>query len=127
MSVANPNDIRAISYLGKGLYIRVLIRTYGYTYMSRRKLTLSIDENIIREIKAILASEGSSLSSVVEEFLGSLTSRWLEEMAEDLGLGSLDPLDPAEIPSSRPEGYDSARVVRELREQRSSEAVSFFE
>ncbi len=94
--------------------------------MSRRKLTLSIDENLIREIKAILASEGSSLSSVVEEFLGSLTSRWLEEMAEDLGLGSLDPLDPADIPGSRPEGYDSAKLIRELREQRSSAAGALF-
>ncbi|MCX8183310.1 MAG: DUF6364 family protein [Crenarchaeota archaeon] len=88
--------------------------------MSRRKLTLSIDENLIREIKAMLASEGSSLSSVVEEFLGSLTSRWLEEMAEDLGLGGLEPLDPADIPGSRPKGYDSAKLVRELREQRFS-------
>ncbi|MEM2940537.1 MAG: hypothetical protein QW304_03180 [Thermoproteota archaeon] len=41
-------------------------------------------------------------------------------MAGDLGLDSLDPLDSASIPLSRPSGYDSARVVRELREQRAS-------
>ncbi|MEM1509191.1 MAG: DUF6364 family protein [Thermofilaceae archaeon] len=86
--------------------------------MSKRKLTLSIDENLVREVKAILASEGSSLSRVVEEFLSSLTSGWLEKIAEDLGLGSLDPLNPADIPSLRPKGYDSAKLVRELREQR---------
>lgn len=95
--------------------------------MSKKKLTLSVDENLIREIKAILASEGSSLSSVVEEFLGSLTSKWLEELAEDLGLGSLDPLDPADIPSSRPVGYDSTRLVRKLRDQRASVVGASFE
>ncbi|MBO3832881.1 MAG: hypothetical protein FGF51_05785 [Candidatus Brockarchaeota archaeon] len=88
--------------------------------MGRRKLTLSIDENLLREIKGILAGEGSSLSRVVEEFLGSLTSRWVEGMAEDMGLGSLDPLDPADIPRSRPKGYDSAKLIRELREERLS-------
>ncbi len=96
--------------------------------MGRRKLTLSIDENLLREIKGILAGEGSSLSRVVEEFLGSLlTSRWVEGMAEDLGLGSLDPLDPADIPSSRPKGYDSAKLVRQLREERSSATGVYFE
>jgi len=37
--------------------------------MAKRKLTLSIDENLIREVKGILAGEGYSLSQVVEEFL----------------------------------------------------------
>jgi len=48
-------------------------------------------------------------------------------MAVDLGLGGLDPLNPADIPSSRPEGYDSAKTVRELRKQRSSAAGVSFE
>jgi hypothetical protein len=95
--------------------------------MAKRKLTLSIDENLIREVKGVLAGEGSSLSQVVEEFLSSLTARWIEEMAVDIGLGSLDPLDPADIPGSRPEGYDSAKIVRELRKQRSSAAGVSFE
>jgi hypothetical protein len=95
--------------------------------MAKRKLTLSIDENLIREVKGVLAGEGSSLSQVVEEFLSSLTARWIEEMAVDIGLGSLDPLDPADIPGSRPEGYDSAKIVRELRKQRSSAAGISFE
>jgi hypothetical protein len=95
--------------------------------MAKRKLTLSIDENLIREVKGVLAGEGSSLSQVVEEFLSSLTARWIEEMAVDIGLGSLDSLDPADIPGSRPEGYDSAKIVRELRKQRSSAAGISFE
>ncbi len=93
--------------------------------MAKRKLTLSIDENLIREVKGILAGEGYSLSQVVEEFLSSLTARWVEEMAVDLGLGGLDPLNPADIPGSRPEGYDSAKTVRELRKRSSATGVSF--
>lgn len=95
--------------------------------MARRKLTLSIDENLIKEVKGILIGEGLSLSQVVEEFLGSLTARWFDEMAVDLGLGGLDPLNPADIPGSRPQGCDSAKIVRELRDRRSSVAGATFE
>ena len=51
------------------------------------------------------------------KFPGSITAlRWLEELARDLKLNGLLPLNPLEIPRSRPKGLDAAKIVRELRE-----------
>ena len=87
--------------------------------MGRRKLTLSIDEDILKEVKGIFARKGDSISRVVEEFLESvMTSKWLEELADTLGYKSLMPLDPFKIPENRPDGIDAAKVIRELRSKR---------
>lgn len=91
--------------------------------MGKKKLTLNVDEELLREVKSALASEGKSISGVVEELLGSvLAYRWVEELAESLGLGRLDPLDPSEIPRSRRAGLDAAKIVRELRNERAGGA-----
>ena len=88
--------------------------------MGRRKLTLSIDEDIIKEVKRVFAGKGFSISRVVEEFLKStMTSKWLEELANTLGYKNLMPLDPSKIPENRPDGMDAAKIVRELRDGRS--------
>jgi len=101
---------------------------YGCPYLAKKKLTLSIDEDLVREVKSVLAGEGLSLSGVVEEFLESITaSRWLEELAENLRLGDLNSLDPSSIPKVRPKGYDATKIVRELREQRASASGGIFD
>lgn len=45
-------------------------------------------------------------------------TRWVDALAEELGLGVLEPTTSSEIPSWRPKGLDAARIVRELRESR---------
>ena len=87
--------------------------------MAKRKLTLSVNEDLLREVKNALAGRGKTLSEAVEELLElMLASRWIEKLAKSLKLGDLLPLDPLEIPRQRPKGLDAARVVRELRDGR---------
>ena len=87
---------------------------------NKKKLTLSIRGDLIDEVKKIVVEHGESLSSVVEKYLEYLVStKWIDALAEDLGLGSLEPTTSSEIPSRRPKGFDAARIVRELRNKRS--------
>jgi len=87
--------------------------------LGRRKLTLSIDEDLLKEVKSIFARKGDSISRVVEEFLESVVmSKWLEELANTLGYKGLMPLDPFKIPENRPDGVDAAKIIRELRNKR---------
>jgi len=44
--------------------------------------------------------------------------KWIDSLAEELGLDDLKPTGEYEIPSSRPTGLDVAEVVRELRNGR---------
>jgi len=90
----------------------------------RRKITLSIDEELLREARAILAREGKSLSSVVEEALSSIiVSKWVDELAGELELDRLDPIDPSTIPKTRPKGLDAEKIIKKER-SRSIENLS---
>ena len=87
--------------------------------MVKRKLTLTIDEDILLEAKSVLSSEGRSLSQLVEEYLRFVAStKWIDEVAEELGLGDLELITEAEVRSSRPAGADAFKAVREVREHR---------
>ena len=87
--------------------------------MRRSKVTLSVDEELLREAKGVLAREGISISSVVEEALESLiASKLFEDVAKELGLKSLELINPGDVPRQRPNGLDSAEAVRELRRKR---------
>ena len=87
--------------------------------MGKRKVTLSIEEEVLREAKVVAGFEGKSLSGLIEEYLENLAmSRWLESLAAGLGVERLEPTSENEIPSQRPEGFDSAQVVREARRSR---------
>ena len=88
--------------------------------MAKKKLTLTIDEGVLREAKAVLSSEGRSLSQVVEEYLQFIAStKWVDDIADELGLGWLGITTDAEVRSSRPRGLNTSEVVREIRERRS--------
>ena len=90
----------------------------------RRKITLSIDEELLREARAILAREGKSLSSVVEEALSSIiVSKWVDELAGELELDRLNPIDPSTIPKTRPKGLDAEKIIKKER-SRSIENLS---
>ena len=87
--------------------------------MRKRKVTLSIEEEVLREAKLVASLEGRSLSSLVEEYLESLAaSRWLERLAASIGVERLEPTSEDEIPSQRPEGFNAAQAVREARRSR---------
>ncbi|MCE4616411.1 MAG: DUF6364 family protein [Aeropyrum sp.] len=87
--------------------------------MGKRKVTLSIEEEVLREAKVVASLEGKSLSGLVEEYLESLaTSRWLEKLAASLGVERLEPTSEDGIPSRRPEGFNAAQAVREARGSR---------
>ena len=78
----------------------------------KRKLTLSIDEELLRNVRAILAREGKSLSSIVEEALSFIiVSKWIDELADELELDRLDPIDPSIIPKTRPKGLDAGKLL----------------
>ena len=79
----------------------------------KRKITLSIDEEFLREARAMLAREGKSLSSVVEETLSSIiVSKWVDELAGELELDRLDPIDPSTIPKTGPKGLDAEKIIK---------------
>jgi len=87
--------------------------------MGKKKLTLSVSEDLLREVKLLASGEGRSLSSIVEEYFEYLvSSRWIDVLAEELGLGKLEPTAESEIPRQRPSGLDAAKIVRELRASR---------
>jgi len=90
----------------------------------KRKITLSIDEELLIEARSVLAKEGKSLSSVVEETLSSIiVSKWIDELAGELELDRLDPIDPSTIPRTRPKGLDAGKIIKKER-SRSIENLS---
>ncbi len=87
--------------------------------MGKRKLTLSVREDLLEEVRRIVTGEGGNLSSIVEEYFEYLVSaRWIDALADELGLGELEPTVVSEVPGLRPSGLDAARIVRELRDGR---------
>jgi len=86
--------------------------------MVKRKLTLSVDGDLLDEVKGIAAIRGRSLSSIVEEYLEYLVfEKWAEALGRELGLGDLELTTESEISGSRPKGLGAASAVRELRER----------
>lgn len=91
---------------------------------NRRKLILSIRSDLIDEVKKILAEYNEDLSSIIEEYFEYLVfTKWIDSLAVDLGLDSLEPTTSSEIPRNRPKGLDAAKFVRELRNKRSGMMV----
>ena len=87
--------------------------------MVKRKLTLSIDGELLSEVKKLSTLEGISLSKIVEEYFESLVSeRWIRDLCDDFDLGELEPTTELEITKNIPQGLDAAKVVRESREGR---------
>jgi hypothetical protein len=91
--------------------------------VGKRKLTLSVREDLVNEVKRLAAVDGKSLSNIVEEYFESLVfERWAELLGEEMDLEGLEPTTESEIPMSRPKGLDAAKIVRESREERSLHA-----
>jgi metal-responsive CopG/Arc/MetJ family transcriptional regulator len=84
--------------------------------MAKKKLTLSIEGDLLDEVKGIAAIRGKSLSDIVEEYLEYLVfERWAETLGKELDLGDLEPTTESEVSGSRPKGLDAAAALSELR------------
>jgi hypothetical protein len=87
--------------------------------MGKTKLTLSVEEDLLRRAKGFVAREGLSISGLVEEFLrGLVASESLDVVAEELGLGGLFFVNKGDVPRIRSKGLDAAEIVREMRSDR---------
>jgi len=54
----------------------------------KKKLTLSVREDLVDEVKKLATINGKSLSSIVEEYFeGMVFERWAEPLGKELGLG----------------------------------------
>jgi hypothetical protein len=87
--------------------------------MAKKKLTLSVDEDLLSEAKKLSALEGKSLSGIVEEYFeGLVIERWARDLCGDLGLVVLEPTTESEVPRNRPKGLDAAKTMRGQRDGR---------
>jgi len=86
--------------------------------MGKVKVTLSLDESLVRRIKSRLALEGKTLSETVESLLASLDYiSFLNSLAEALDLERMV-YSYNDVVASRPKGLDAGAVVREVRNER---------
>jgi hypothetical protein len=91
--------------------------------MGKTKVTLSVDEELLREAKGYLAERNLTVSGTLEKALSEMTaSALVEKVAANLG-EKLGYVGYDEVPRRRPKGRDAARAVREAREER-AHAVS---
>ncbi|WP_337861085.1 DUF6364 family protein [Ferroplasma sp.] len=83
----------------------------------KRKLTLSIDENVIRNAKSILALENKTVSQVVEDDLKRLSLRYeIENAMKDNGIEYIDINDSYIIKNrEKMKKTDSIDIIKEIR------------
>jgi len=87
--------------------------------MRKVKVTLSVDDELLRESRAFLAERNLTISGKLEDALEEVTASGMAEkiaakLGEKLGYVGYD-----EIPHTRPKGKDAARAIREARYVRS--------
>lgn len=86
--------------------------------MAKTKLTLSIDEELVREAKAYLARKNQRISPLVEDYLRSLvTVAAVERMMDELGI-KRKYVSFEEVMRNRPLGGNAGKMVREMRDER---------
>jgi len=91
--------------------------------MGKTKVTLSVDEELLRESKAYLAEKNLTISGTLERLLSEMAaSGFVEKVAADLG-EKLDYIGYDQVPRRRPNGKDAARALREARGER-ADAIS---
>ena len=91
--------------------------------MTKTKVTLSIDKQVVSQAKVALAKKGENMSEEVERFLESLSgSGDMDKMLSVLGIQRRR-VGSEEIEKLRPKGSDAAKAVREMRNAR-KESIS---
>jgi hypothetical protein len=89
--------------------------------MGKVKVTLSVDDELLRESKAYLAAKDLTVSGTLEKALSGMavSSVVVEQVASNLGQ-KLGHVGYDEVPRTRPKGKDAAEVIREARGERAS-------
>jgi hypothetical protein len=91
--------------------------------MGKIKVTLSVDEDLLRESKSYLAGKNLTVSGTLERAMSEMTvSGFVEKVAANLG-GRLGYMAYDQVQKKRPKGKDAAKTIRESRGERAS-AVS---
>jgi hypothetical protein len=91
--------------------------------MGKVKVTLSVDDDLLRESKAYLAEKNLTISGTLEGALSEMTtSSLVEKMAAKL-ITRLEYVGYEEVARKRPRGRDASKAIREARHAR-AEAVS---
>lgn len=93
------------------MYLRI------YISMARTKVTLSVDQELLREAKSTTVKHGITLSSAFETLLKSFTKREIEEVADALGI-SIKYVSLEDVVKRRKAGWNAGRAVREMRDAR---------
>ena len=88
--------------------------------MGKTKVTLSVDEELLRESKSYLAEKNLTVSGTLERALSEMTvSGFVEKIAANLG-ERLSYVAYDQVPRKRPKGKDAAKTIREARGERAS-------
>jgi hypothetical protein len=88
--------------------------------MGKTKVTLSVDEELLRESKSYLAEKNLTVSGTLERALSEMTvSGFVEKVAASLG-ERLGYVAYDQVPRKRPKGKDTAKAIREARGERAS-------
>jgi hypothetical protein len=88
--------------------------------MGKVKVTLSVDDELLRESKAYLAEKNLTVSGTLENALSEMAlSSVVEKVASNLG-EKLGYVGYDQVPRKRPKGKDAAKAVREARGERAS-------
>ncbi len=86
--------------------------------MTKGKVTLSVDEELIREAKAFLARKDMTMSGVVEDFLRSLvTPAAIEGVMGELQI-ERKYVSFEDVIQNRLVGLDAGKIIREMRNER---------
>jgi hypothetical protein len=85
--------------------------------MAKTKLTLSIEKQTIKNAKAQSLKMDETISALVEEFLNSISGSWVTELAKKLNVKERY-ISSEEVMKGRPNGLDSGKLVREIRNGR---------
>ena len=88
--------------------------------MGKTKVTLSVDEELLRESKAYLAEKKLTVSGTLEKALSEMAvSGFVEKVAANVGV-KLGYVGYDQVPKKRPKGKDAAKIIRETRGERAS-------
>jgi hypothetical protein len=85
--------------------------------MSKLKLTLSVDEELLKEARANMIKSGLSLSSTFEELLKSFTKYGLEDISKEIRI-EIKYTSFEDIARKRGTGKDSGKLIRAMRDGR---------
>ena len=85
--------------------------------MAKTKVTLSVDEEVLREARSTTVKRKISLSAAFENLLKSFTKRKIEEMATSLGL-STRYVSFEDVARVKKRGGESGKAVRAMRDER---------